>query len=42
MILHFHNARLIDPEDGTEAIGSLTVQDGFIAARDAAAPEGAK
>ena len=41
MILHFDNARLIDPEDGTEAIGSLTVQDGFIAARDAAAPEGA-
>ena len=41
MILHFENARLIDPEAGTEAIGSLTVQDGFIAARDGAVPEGA-
>ena len=36
MILHFENARLIDPEDGTENLGSLTVQDGFIAARDEA------
>ena len=42
MILHFENARLIDPEDGTENLGSLTVQDGFIAARDEAAPEGAE
>lgn len=42
MILHFANARLIDPEAGTEADGSLTVEDGVITARDATAPDGAE
>ena len=41
MIQHFHNARLINPEAGTDAIGSLTVADGVIVAMDEAAPEGA-
>ncbi|KPQ06752.1 MAG: dihydroorotase [Rhodobacteraceae bacterium HLUCCA12] len=41
MMLHFHNARLIDPEAGTEATGTLNVEDGRIVARDAPAPEGA-
>ena len=39
--LHFHNARLIDPEAGSDAIGSLTVKDGTILARDGKAPKGA-
>jgi dihydroorotase len=30
MTLTFTNARLIDPENGTDAIGSLTVEDGVI------------
>ena len=42
MILHFENARLIDPEAGSDAPGSLTVADGVIVARDGAAPKGAK
>ena len=42
MILHFENARLIDPETGSDAPGSLTVSDGVIIARDGAAPKGAK
>jgi dihydroorotase len=42
MILQFENARLIDPEAGTDAIGSLTVERGEIVARDAAAPKGAR
>jgi dihydroorotase len=42
MILQFENARLIDPEAGVEALGSLTVEAGQIVARDAAAPKGAK
>lgn len=37
----FLNARLIDPEGGTDAIGSLTLKDGLIAAVNAEAPEGA-
>jgi dihydroorotase len=41
MILHFQNARLIDPEAGTDAPGSLTVQDGVILGRDAKPPKGA-
>ena len=45
MLLHFTNARLIDPEAGTDAPGSLTVADGTIAARSdtahAPAPRGA-
>jgi dihydroorotase len=39
--LHFQNARLIDPESGTDAPGSLTVRDGVILARDGKAPKGA-
>lgn len=39
--LHFTNARLIDPEAGTDAIGSLTVKGGAILARDGTAPKGA-
>ncbi len=42
MILHFENARLIDPETGSDAPGSLTVSQGLIVARDGAAPKGAK
>jgi dihydroorotase len=42
MILQFENARLIDPEAGTDTIGSLTVEGGEIVARDAAAPKGAR
>ena len=38
MILHFINARLIDPETLTDAAGSLTVADGVITARDGTAP----
>ena len=41
MILHFENARLIDPETGSDAPGSLTISDGVIVARDATAPKGA-
>ena len=41
MILHFTNARLIDPEAGTDDLGSLTVKDGLILVRDGAAPKGA-
>ncbi len=39
--LHFHDARLIDPEAGTDAPGSLTVRGGVILARDEKAPKGA-
>ena len=42
MTLHFTNVRLIDPEAGTDAPGSLTVDAGRILARDEAAPEGAR
>jgi dihydroorotase len=42
MILHIQNARLIDPEAGTDALGSLTAKDGLILARDAMAPKGAQ
>jgi dihydroorotase len=41
-LLHFTNARLIDPEGGTDALGSLTVKDGVILTRDERAPKGAK
>lgn len=41
MILQFENARLIDPEAGTDALGSLTVEGGQIVARDGAVPKGA-
>ena len=40
--LHFANARLIDPEAGTDGPGSLTVKDGAILGRDAKAPKGAE
>lgn len=40
-LLHFTNARLIDPEAGTDAHGSLLVRDGLIVARDpGAVPDG--
>ncbi|WP_288947617.1 dihydroorotase [uncultured Paracoccus sp.] len=42
MILHFHNARLIDPEAQTVAGGTLTVRDGLIEAVGAEAPQGAE
>ncbi|MDR5653371.1 dihydroorotase [Ruixingdingia sedimenti] len=42
MTLHFTNARLICPETGTDAPGTLTVAGGRIGARDGAAPEGAQ
>ncbi|SDL88517.1 dihydroorotase [Paracoccus chinensis] len=42
MILHFQNARLIDPEALTDEPGSLTVQDGLIVSVDDDAPEGAR
>ncbi|WP_028030384.1 dihydroorotase [Gemmobacter nectariphilus] len=41
MMLHFTNARLICPETGTDEPGTLTVANGTILARDAAAPAGA-
>ncbi|MDM7256062.1 MAG: dihydroorotase [Paracoccus sp. (in: a-proteobacteria)] len=41
-MIHFVNARLIDPEAQTDAPGSLTVQDGAITARDSDPPEGAQ
>ena len=42
MILHFENARLIDPESGTDSLGSLTIEAGQIVARDGAVPAGAE
>lgn len=39
MLLHIENARLIDPEAGTDSLGSLTVKDGLIVARGGAAPK---
>ena len=41
MILHFLNARLIDPEAGTDALGSLTVSNGLIHAIGEKAPKAA-
>jgi dihydroorotase len=40
--LHFANARLIDPEAGTDSPGSLTVKDGVILARDDKASKAAQ
>ncbi|MCU0828222.1 MAG: dihydroorotase [Tabrizicola sp.] len=37
--LYFQNARLIDPEAGTDTLGSLTVKAGAILARDEKAPK---
>jgi dihydroorotase len=42
MILHFENARLIDPEAGSDALGTVTVKDGLIVARNGAAPKQAE
>lgn len=42
MILHFHNARLIDPEAQSVGDGTLTVRDGLIDAVGAEAPQGAE
>lgn len=39
--IHFTNARLIDPEAGTDDVGSLTVKAGVILARDEKAPKSA-
>ncbi len=41
MTLHFENARLIDPEAGSDALGSLTVKAGQIVARNGSVPKGA-
>ncbi len=41
MTLHLTNARLIDPEAGTDSLGSLTLKDGVIVGRGAA-PKGAE
>ncbi len=41
MTLLLTNARLIDPETGTETPGSLLIRDGLIAALNAPAPKGA-
>ncbi len=42
MTLHLTNARLIDPEAGTDAPGTLTLSGGVIAARDGPLPAGAE
>ncbi|MCA2013976.1 dihydroorotase [Cereibacter sphaeroides] len=42
MILHFTNARLIDPEGDSVTTGSLTIEDGRITALNGAAPAGAE
>ena len=41
MTTHFTNARLINPETGTDSLGSLTVEQGLIVALDGTAPKGA-
>ncbi|MBJ3761376.1 dihydroorotase [Maribius pontilimi] len=41
-LIHFANARLIDPETLSDSAGSLTVRDGIIIARDGAAPASAE
>ena len=38
-MLWFHNARLIDPETGTDEIGTLLIRDGQIVERDGPCPE---
>ena len=40
MMLHFTNARLINPETGSDDLGSLTMADGVITALDGPLPEG--
>ena len=41
MTLHLTNARLINPETGSDALGSLTLHDGLITALNAPAPKSA-
>jgi len=41
-MIHFTNARLIDPEALTDTPGSLTIADGLIRSINTAAPEGAQ
>jgi dihydroorotase len=41
MTIHLTNARLIDPEAGTETPGSITLKDGLIVAINGAAPKSA-
>ncbi len=41
-MLWFHNTRLIDPEAGTDQIGTLLLREGVIAERDGPCPEGAE
>lgn len=42
MILHFTNARLINPEAGTDTLGALTTHNGLIQAINGPAPKGAQ
>lgn len=42
MTLHLTNARLINPESGTETLGTLTLHDGLITAVNAPAPKAAE
>ncbi len=41
-MIWFHNARLIDPEGGTDTLGTLLVRDGVIMDRDGPCPDGAE
>jgi dihydroorotase len=41
-MIWFHNARLIDPEAGTDTLGTLLVRDGVIMDRDGPCPDGAE
>jgi dihydroorotase len=41
-MIWFHNARLIDPESGTDTLGTLLVRDGVIMDRDGPSPDGAE
>ncbi|QUS36637.1 dihydroorotase [Falsirhodobacter algicola] len=41
-MIHFTNARLVDPETLTETAGSLLIRDGRIAERDGPTPDGAE
>ena len=40
-MIWFHNARLIDPEAGTDTLGTVLVRDGVIMDRDGPCPDGA-
>ena len=41
-LIHFQNARLIDPETLDDSIGTLTVKGGIVIAKNGAAPSGAE